>query len=150
MTWIHDQIYAAGGEHLPNHWSSFVEQTGVDSILHLQAGTPAKFLGPIPASFLWMNLELEAEVGLEERWLAAVFINLHVENGRIILIHSSHPLHRVRWTYVAYQIFKGRSVQASLKEVEQKPWLAPYHTDRENWDRFKQLVDFRRGEIPAS
>jgi len=140
LTWIHDRIYAAGGEHLPKNWESFADQTGVTAVLHLQPMSPATFVGPTPVSFLWMNLEDEAEADLEERWLAATFIGENLKNRQSVLIHSNLRRHRVRWTYMAYLIWSGKSVRASVKEVEQKPWLAPYHTDMKGWEDFKEFV----------
>jgi len=140
LTWIHDRIYAAGGKHLPENWASFIDQTGITAVLHLHPTSPATFVGPTPVSFLWMNLEEEAEAGLEERWLAATFIGENLKNGQSVLIHSSHRRHRVRWTYVAYMIWNGRTVRASLNEVEQKPWLAPYYTDVKGWEDFEEFV----------
>ncbi|OGO19800.1 MAG: hypothetical protein A2Z14_08250 [Chloroflexi bacterium RBG_16_48_8] len=140
MTWVHDQIYAAGGEHLPSTWASFVNQTGVTAVLHLRPVSPASFHGPLPRGFLWMDLADESQAGLEERWLAASFIGENLEKGRRILLHSSLRRHRVRWAYVSYLIWMGRSVRASLREVEEKPWLAPYHTDERIWEDFRQFV----------
>jgi hypothetical protein len=140
LTWIHDRIYAAGGEYLPRNWVSFIDQTGITAVLHQKTNTPATFIGPTPESFLWINLEQEADAGLEERWLVANFINTNLQEGRSILLHSSLRRHRIRWTYVAYQILSGKSIQATLKLAEQKPWLAPYHTDVEAWQDFKELV----------
>lgn len=146
MTWIHDQIYAAGGDHLPKNWASFVDQTGIPAVLHLHSVRPANFIGLAPASFLWMKLEGEEEAGIEERWLAAQFIGEHLRKGCSVLIHSSHRLHRIRWAYVAYLIWSGKSVRASLKQVEQKPWLAPYHTNRKEWQEYKEFIAARRRE----
>jgi hypothetical protein len=150
LTWVHDQIYAAGGDHLPSNWASFVDQTGITSVLHLRPDSPASFLGPCPESFLWLDLADESQAGLEERWLAASFIFENLKNGRSILLHSSLRRHRVRWAYVSYLIRIGRSVRASLKEVEEKPWLAPYRTDVEIWNEFKGYVDLHQVEANSS
>ena len=144
MTWIHDQIYAAGGEHLPSAWASFVNQTGITAVLHLRPDSPASFLGPSPKNFLWMDVADENQAGLEERWLAATFIADNLEKGERVLLHSSLRRHRVRWAYVSYLIWIGKSVRASIKEVEKKPWLAPYHTDLNAWEDFRQYVKTRR------
>jgi hypothetical protein len=143
VTWIHERIYAAGGEYIPKNWASFLDQTGVSAVLHLNPEQPAKFLGPLPVCFLWMNLKGEKEAGLGERWLAAEFIGKNIEAGRSVLIHSSLRLHRVRWMYVAYLIWNGKGIQASLREVEQKPWLAPYHTDQDAWEEFQTFITAR-------
>jgi hypothetical protein len=146
LTWIHDRIYAAGGEYLPNNWASFVDQTGIVAVLHQKPISPANFIGPTPASFLWMNLEEEVEVGHDERQLAAIFIDENLRFGKSVLIHSSLRLHRIRWTYMAYLIWSGKSVRASLKVVEQKPWLTPYHTDMQGWEDFKEFIAAGRRE----
>jgi hypothetical protein len=140
LTWVHDQIYVAGGDHIPSTWASFVDQTGISAVLHLRPEKPSAFRGPIPESFLWLDLADESQAGLGERWLAALFIGENLEKGLRILLHSSLRLHRVRWTYVSYLIWRGGSVRASLREVEKKPWLAPYRTEQEIWENFKQYV----------
>jgi hypothetical protein len=150
MAWVHDQIYVAGGEYLPSHWVDFVDQTNVRAVLHLRPGSPAIFKGPPPEGFLWMDVEDEEQAGLQERWLAASFIAAHLEKGVRVLLHSSLRRHRVRWAYVAYMIWNGRSVRASLREVEEKPWLSPYHTERKVWEDFKQYVEVRRMEKDAA
>jgi len=95
-----------------------------------------------------MDVADESQAGLEERWLAASFIKENLEKGERILLHSSLRRHRVRWAYVSYLIWMGKSVRASIKEVEKRPWLAPYHTDLKAWDDFKQYVETRRVEEP--
>jgi hypothetical protein len=150
LAWIHDQIYAAGGDHIPSTWASFVKQTGVTAVLHLCPISPTSFQGPFPKSFLWMALADESEAGLEERWLAASFIGRNLESGQRMLLHSSLRRHRVRWAYVSYLIWMGRSVRASIRVVEEKPWLAPYRTDERAWEEFKQFVKIQRADENAS
>ena len=150
MTWVHDQIYVAGGDHIPSTWASFVNQTGISAVLHLRPEKPTTFRGPMPDSFLWMDLVDESRAGLEDRWLAGSFIGENVENGLRILLHSSLRLHRVRWTYVSYLIWRGGSVRASLREVEKKPWLAPYRTEEEAWEDFKGFVKVHQTDENSS
>jgi hypothetical protein len=140
LTWIQDGIYAAGGEHLPKNWASFIEQTGITAVFHLRALSSASFIGPAPTSFLWINLEGEAGAGLEERRLAATFIAENLKMQRRVLLHCSHRRHRIRWAYMAYLIWSGKSIKASLTQVQQKPWLAPYHTDMKIWQEFKEFI----------
>jgi hypothetical protein len=83
-----------------------------------------------------MDVEEETQVGIEERCLAAQFIHECLQNGHQILLHSSHGRHRTRWVYVAFQIYNGQSVRAALRQAAESPWLSPYHTDTEVWDRF--------------
>ena len=146
MTWVHDKIYAAGGEQLPSSWASFANQTGISAVLHLRPDSPASFQGPVPESFLWLDLEEESQAGIEERYLAALFIAANLEAGRSLLLHSSLRRHRVRWAYVAFRIWSGRSVRSSLREAQEKPWLAPYHTDEKTWNDFKEFVIIHRVE----
>ena len=91
-----------------------------------------------------MDLEDESHIGMEERWLAASFIGENVNLGLLMLLHSSLRRHRVRWAYVSYLIWTGKTVRASLREVEEKPWLAPYRTDEKAWEDFKQYVTIHR------
>jgi hypothetical protein len=146
LTWVHDQIYIAGGDHIPSTWESFVDQTGIAAVLNLRPGSPSSFHGPIPERFLWMDLVDESQIGIDERWLAASFIGENLKDGLRMLLHSSLRRHRVRWAYVSYLIWTGKSVRASLREVEEKPWLAPYRTDENAWEDFKQYVKIHRME----
>jgi hypothetical protein len=146
LAWVHDQIYVAGGDHIPSTWASFVNQTGVTAVLHLRPVSPTPFQGPFPKSFLWMAVADESEAGLEERWLAASFIGKNLESGQRMLLHSSLRRHRVRWAYVSYLIWTGKSVRASIKVVEEKPWLAPYRTDKRTWEDFRQFVKIHRAD----
>jgi len=136
MTWIHDQIYAAGGKHIPATWDDFMDQTGVTAILHLRPESPETFSGSVPEQFIWMDVADESQAGLKQRLLAANFLHTSVSTGLRVLLHSSLGLHRTRWAYVAYSIMAGRSVKSTLRMAAEPPWLAPYHTDREVWDTF--------------
>ncbi len=136
MTWIHDQIYAAGGKHIPATWDDFMDQTGVSVILHFKPESPECFSGSVPEQFLWMDVADEFQAGLDERLLAAVFLHTSVSAGLRVLLHSSLGLHRTRWAYVAYSIMAGCSVKSALRTAAEPPWLAPYHTDREVWEAF--------------
>lgn len=136
MTWIHDQIYAAGGEHIPSTWDAFRDQTGISAILHFKPDSPQRFAGPVPEQFLWMNVTDEMQVGIQQRLLAAAFLYTCVAQKMRILMHSSLGLHRTRWAYVAYLIHAGRSVNLALRMAAEPPWLAPYHTDRTAWEEF--------------
>jgi hypothetical protein len=100
----------------------------------------------MPESFLWLDLREEHQAGIEERYLVASFMSANLEAGRSILLHSSLRRHRVRWAFVAFRIWSGRSVRSSLREVQEKPWLAPYHTDERIWDDFKEFVNIHRVE----
>lgn len=144
MTWVHEQIYAGGGDHIPGSWESFADQSGIKAVVHLRAGSPAAFRGRPPEAFLWLSLEEEDEAGVEDRWLAGRFVAERVGAGDKVLLHSSLGRHRTRWVYVAYQICTGRQVRAALREAAQRPWLGPYHTDRALWETFAQAVRTRR------
>ncbi|MEW6568868.1 MAG: hypothetical protein AB1449_12020 [Chloroflexota bacterium] len=145
MTWVHDGIYAGGGDHIPVAWGSFADQTGIQAVVHLRRGAPAEFGGPPPAAFLWLNLDGEEEAGVEERWLAGNFVAEQLAAGRKVLLHSSRARHRTRWVYVAYQVCVGRQLRAALRQAAQRPWLSPYYTDRAVWEDFSRAVASRRG-----
>jgi hypothetical protein len=57
-----------------------------------------------------------------------------------VLLHSNRGRHRVRWIVVAYLILAGRSVRGAIREVEERPWLAPYHTQVDSWQSFFERV----------
>lgn len=140
LTWVHEQIYAGGGDHIPAEWDSFRDQTGVSAILHLNPVEPVIFQGPIPLAYLWMNIDRESEVGQKDRWEAASFLRICLDADQRVLIHSGRGRHRIRWVLVAYLILAGSTVKGAISQVEEKPWLSPYHTELGEWNRFHQLV----------
>lgn len=140
MTWVHDQIFAAGGEHIPSTWREFVDQTGVSAVLHMRPDRPAVFHGPPPEIFLWLNLDREAQAGLAERQLAGCFLEEMLLQGRRVLLHSSMGRHRTRWAFVAYCILSGQTARAALRRAGDRPWLSPYTTDEDAWQAFAELI----------
>jgi hypothetical protein len=83
-----------------------------------------------------MAIEEEHQAGVEERLLAARFIQECLLMGQKVLLHSIHGRHRTRWAFVAFRIYSGRSVRAALRQAAESPWLAPYHTNTEDWETF--------------
>jgi hypothetical protein len=144
VTWVHEGIYAGGGEHIPATWEAFADQTGITAVLHLRPGAPGVFCGRSPRSFLWLGLEDEDQAGLDERWLAGRFLADCLAEGQRVLLHSSLGRHRTRWAYVAYRIVAGRSARAALREAAERPWLGPYHTQPAAWEAFAEAVRPRR------
>lgn len=140
MTWVHDRIFAAGGEHIPATWGEFACQTGVSAVLHLNSSRPSKFLGPPPEVFLWLDVADESQTGFDDRRLAARFLRDCVNAGHRVLLHSSFGRHRTRWAFVSYWIAEGRSVLAALRMAAERPWLAPYHTEIESWHAFAAAI----------
>ena len=148
MTWVDDQIFAAGGEHVPRTWADFSAQTGIRAVLHLSPGSPARFDGPAPEALLWLAVSDEMDLNLEDRILAGRYTWDCIQRGWKVLLHSSLGLHRVRWAYVAYRIIAGQTLRATLRQVEKRPWLAPYHTDLQAWEAFSREIarcDLRGG-----
>lgn len=143
MTWVHPQIFAAGGNHIPSAWADFADQTGVTAVLALAPGRPAAFEGPPPERFLWMGVDEEAQATPDDRLLAALFLDQCVREGRKVLLHAERTRHRTRWAYVAYRLFAGRSLRAALREAAERPWLAPYPTDEEAWQAFCSMLPSR-------
>ena len=140
MTWIEDQIYAAGGEHIPSTWDAFANQTRVTAVLHLAPDRSIRFHGPPPQVFLWLNVADETEIDIDDRRLAAGFLLGCLAEGRLVLLHSSLGRHRTRWAYVAYSIATGRSVRVALRQAAERPWLSPYHTDTAAWEKYAEAI----------
>jgi len=138
LTWVEESIYAAGGQHIPAAWADFADSTGISAILHLSSGSPEQFLGPPPRRFLWLDVEDEKLAGMDDRRSAAEFIQTALDAGEKVLLHSAKGRHRTRWAYVAYSLYAGRRLSRVLREAAEKPWLAPYHTDREAWKAFQE------------
>jgi protein-tyrosine phosphatase len=147
VTWVEDRIYAAGGDHIPDTWGEFAEQTGITAVVHLRPGAPAVFRGPMPEACLWLGIADESEAAPDDRWLAGRFVVECLRAGQKVLLHSSLGRHRTRWVYVSWAIVEGRSAQAALRQAGGKPWLSPYHTSPETWDDFAREV--RRGRQSA-
>jgi hypothetical protein len=136
LTWVVDGIYAAGWQHIPNTWGAFSEQTGIRAVFHLSRDRPQTFNGPIPAAFLWLSIEDESEADNNLRALAGEYIHSCREAGLSVLLHSASGRHRVRWAFVAHQLWIGRKLETVLRQAAEKPWLAPYHTDENLWRSF--------------
>lgn len=147
--WVHDQIFAAGGSHIPSRWASFSDQTKIGSVLHLDPDGPQPFLGPPPRAFLWMAVGSEEAADPPTRLLAARFLAERLEHGDSLLIHGTEGRHRTRWAYVAYLIWSGRRVKSALRQAEELPWQAPYRTDSEAWWAFAEWLEGRPQEAPG-
>ena len=145
MTWVEDGIYAAGGDHIPRTWSAFADQTGITAVLHLSASGPTEFAGRPASRFLWLDLELETEADQDARRLAGEFVLDSRNQGRRVLLHCTKGRHRTRWIYVAYRLCLGHGLKGVLRDAAQKPWLAPYHTDRDAWAAFRSYMKHYRG-----
>ena len=140
MSWVGERIYAGGGDHIPDDWRRFAESTGITAILHLSPVASELFQGPLPASFLWINLADEKQAGVEERWLAGSFISHCLAQGQRVLLHSVLGRHRTRWAFVAYLMRSGAPMADALRSAAQRPWLAPYYTDHAAWTAFAEHV----------
>lgn len=146
MTWVHERIFAAGGSHIPRTWAEFSDQTRVTAIVHMNLHRPLTFSGPPPEAFLWLSIEEEGEADLRSRWLAGRFVQRQLREGRSVLLHCRAGRHRTRWVFVAYLLLQGKSWRAALRQAEQRPWLAPYHTDSSVWRAF---ADWLEAAAPA-
>ena len=140
MTWVDDHVYVAGCWYVPATWGDFAAQTGIHVVLHLCPQAPQPFQGPAPQGWLWLDIADETQAGAELRLQAGRFVLHWVTAGERVLLHSSLGLHRVRWAYVAYRICAGQSARAALRAAEQRPWQAPYHTDRQAWEVFAEQL----------
>jgi hypothetical protein len=147
MTWVHDSIYAAGGDYVTEQWRQFHDATGIEAVLHLAPRRPIPFYGPPPKRFLWLDYDEEHQAGLNERWLAGRFILEALRDNQLVLIHHPEGMHRTRWAYVAYSLMAGKTLIAALHQAQQRPWLAPYHTEKADWDAFLEVL-IEAGEGP--
>lgn len=143
MTWVHERIFAAGGSHIPHTWAEFSDQTGVNAIVHLNPSAPLDFSGSPPEAFLWLSMQEETEADLSCRWLAGHFVQRQLREGRSVLLHCRAGRHRTRWVFVAYLLLQGKSWRAALRQAEQRPWLAPYHTDPAVWRAFADWLEVK-------
>lgn len=148
MTWVQDGIFAGGGPTLPAGWEDFAHQTGISAILHLCPDRPEAFVGPTPAAFLWLSVDHEDEANDADRRLAAEFVAGCLTEGRRLLLHAASGRHRTRWPYVAYRILAGSSARSALRRAAEAPWMAPYRTDQQRWERF--AAELRQGRPIAA
>jgi len=147
LAWVHERIFAGGGTHIPSTWERFSTQMGIQTVVHLSSPTPVAFRGSPPPRFLWLDIDQESEADHGTRALCGHFVLDALNNRESVLLHSAHGRHRTRWIYVAYLICAGKQVRAALTLAEEKPWQAPYHTDRAKWLDFKEYL---RGQAPQS
>jgi hypothetical protein len=140
LAWVHEHIFASGGEQIPSTWVQFSTQLGIGAVIHLSHPEPMAFYGPVPERFLWLNIEEEQQAGHTARELCGRFVQESISLGQNVLMHSSHGRHRTRWIFVAYLICTGKQVRAALTRAEEKPWQGPYHTDRAGWSEFKEFL----------
>lgn len=140
MAWVHERIFAGGGDHIPATWDQFSREMSIQTVIHLSRPKPMVFKGHLPARYLWLDVEQEDELELPTRELCGRFVLEALEARGNVLLHSRHGRHRTRWIYVAYLICAGRQVRAALRLAEEKPWQAPYHTDREAWRQFQHFL----------
>ncbi|MBN1265809.1 MAG: hypothetical protein JXA25_09970 [Anaerolineales bacterium] len=140
MSWVSNQIFAAGGTAVPDTWKQFQAETGITTVVHLNPGSPSVFQGPLPARYLWLDIADENGADNETRYLAAKFVLEAVYAGDSILLHATPGRHRTRWIFVAYLILSGRKTLTAVRLAEQLPWLAPYHTDLQRWELFAEWI----------
>lgn len=145
MAWVHRQIFAAGGDHIPATWKSFADQTGITAIAHVNPGHAQEFWGPVPRGFLWLNLAEEGEAGKRTRWLAGQFVSDRLAQGEAVLLHSGEGRHRTRWIYVSFLLIQGKALETALRQAEELPWLSPYETDRSAWREFASWLGAEEG-----
>jgi hypothetical protein len=112
----------------------------IQAVIHLASPEPVAFQGLPPDRFLWLDIEEEQQADHDARALCGYFVLDALNNGGSVLLHSAHGLHRTRWIYVAFLICAGRQVRAALTLAEEKPWQAPYHTNRQQWSNFKKYL----------
>ena len=140
MTWVHDRIFAAGGDHIPATWESFRTQTRITAVLNVNPGNPSQFVGAPPTRFLWLDVKQESEADIEARLLAGRFLQEAVQLGDRVLLHSGQGRHRTRWAFVAFLLCHGQTVATALRQAAETPWLAPYETDRDQWRALARYV----------
>lgn len=140
MAWVHERIFAGGGELIPATWDQFSREMNIQAVIHLSKPAPMSFIGRLPNRFLWLDVDKETETDFQARALCGRFVHEALLDGHGVLIHSAHGRHRTRWIYVSYQLYIGRQLRAALRLSEEKPWQAPYHTSRSQWAEFEAFL----------
>jgi hypothetical protein len=142
MTWATDAIFVAGGDLVMEGWRDFQAQTGVSAIVAIAAAAPGLFTDPLPWAWLWLPLADEGAYTLEHLGLGADFIDHALRAGRKVLLHGPQGRHRARPLLAAHLLASGKSLARVLREIEQRPWLAPYKGDPE---LLRQFAETRAG-----
>jgi hypothetical protein len=129
MTWATDHIFVAGGDFVTENWQEFQHQTGVSAIITVSAEKPGEFTDPWPWALLWLPVEDENQYTLDHLRLGVLFMDIALEAGQKVLLHSPKGVHRTRPLVAAHLIARGKSIARVVREMEQKPWLPPYQGD---------------------
>ncbi len=140
VSWVTAQVFAGGGDIIPENWAEFQAQTGVAVVVSLRAGSPDAFSPPPPLAHLWLPAD-DSEALTEAQWLlAAQTVDTAVRAGQRALLHCRLGMHRLRPLFAAYLIYAGQTPKAALREVEKKPWLKPYTGDPARLAEFARRV----------
>jgi protein-tyrosine phosphatase len=136
MTWATDYIFVAGGDFVSSHWTEFQNQAGVSAVITVSTDGPPPYLNPLPWAALWLPVDDEGAYTLEYLVLGAKFIDTALAAGHTVLLHGPKGVHRTRPLVAAHLLAGGKSVARVLREVEERPWLPPYHGSRELLEAF--------------
>lgn len=136
MTWVTDHLFVSGGDLIAETWADFQNQTGITVVVSLRADGPDTFGPPFPLAYLWLPADDAEELTLDAWRMGAQFIDAAVRMNRRLLLHCRLGLHRVRPLFAAYLIHTGKSVKATLREVEERPWMKPYRGQAARLEEF--------------
>jgi hypothetical protein len=136
MTWVTDSIFLAGGDYVREFWAKFQDQAGVSAVVTVSAEGPVAYVNPLPWAALWLPVGEEAGYTVEQLALGVDFIEAALGAGRKVLLHGPHGVHRTRPLVAGHWLARGRSLARVLREMEEKPWMPPYHGSREVLEAF--------------
>lgn len=127
MTWATDSIFVAGGDYAREYWGEFQAQSGVSAVVTVSPEGPVAYLDPPPWAALWLPVAGEAAYSLDQLALGVDFIEAALAAGHKVLLHGPHGVHRTRPLVAGHLLARGKSLARVLREMEEKPWLPPYH-----------------------
>ncbi|MCC6187597.1 MAG: hypothetical protein IT318_01070 [Anaerolineales bacterium] len=127
MTWATDSIFVAGGDYVREYWGEFQAQSGVSAVVTVAPEGPVAYLDPLPWAALWLPVASEAAYNLDQLALGVDFIEAALAAGRKVLLHGPHGVHRTRPLVAGHLLARGKTLARVLREMEEKPWLPPYH-----------------------
>jgi hypothetical protein len=136
MTWATDHLFVAGGDFVSEYWADFQAQSGVTAVIVVTAERPGPYLDPAPWAALGLPVADEPDYTPGHLRLGVDFIEAAIGEGRKLLLHGPHGVHRTRPLVAAHLIARGKSVARAVREVEQKPWLPPYKGRVETLEAF--------------
>ena len=141
MTWATDHLFVAGGDYVSEYWRDFQSQTDVGAVITVSPERPPAYLDPAPWATLWLPVAEENAYTLDQLALGAQFIDAALNAGYKLLLHGPHGVHRTRPLVAAHLIAHGKTVARVVRDLQEKPWMPPYHGEVEVLEALRDILN---------